>query len=296
MKTFADLLDEFGVRYKRHGESSKVTAGWLGMPCPFCHHVPQGGDLNILGVNLRTGSISCWYCGTHKPGETLAALTGRPLGECVQLTRDTGRRGPIPERTAGVYQPPAALAFAVPMHPAHAAYLRDRGFDPDAVARLWRISCIGVSATHPWSIFIPIFHQDEPVSWTTRTIGDVGRYVGAKAAEEKLPAKSLLYGEDYARTSIVVTEGPTKTWAGGPGFVGTMGTGFTRAQVRRISRYPRRAIAFDMEPTAQERARALANELEPLDGETWVVRLESAAELDKAHPDERAAIRKRFLE
>jgi hypothetical protein len=86
--TFVDILREAGVAFRRNGESGKVTPGWVGMPCPFCRHVSQDGDANLLGVNMRTGAISCWYCGVHRPGVTLAALTGWDLEKCLVMTRN----------------------------------------------------------------------------------------------------------------------------------------------------------------------------------------------------------------
>jgi hypothetical protein len=183
------------------------------------------------------------------------------------------------------------------MHPAHAAYLRGRGFDPDHIQNLWKIRCIGPGFRLAWRIFIPILYGGEPVSWTTRTIGDRNprRYIGAKPHEEAVPAKSLLYGEDFARHAVVVTEGPTKAWAVGPGAVAVMGTGYTRAQVRRIAKYPVRAILFDGEPVAQRVAAKLVNELECFPGVTANVRLESASQADRADRAEIRELRRRFL-
>ena len=42
---------------------------------------------------------------------------------------------------------------------------------------------------------------------------------------------------------------------------GTLGVGYSRAQLLRISKYPLRAVCFDSEPAAQERARQLCEEL-----------------------------------
>lgn len=296
MRTFIDLLEQHGVRFKRHGESSKVTEGWVGMPCPFCHHTSQNGDPNLLGINLRTGRISCWYCGSHPPGMTLARLTGMPLKDAIELTSGMTAEVVLPEAPVGKYDPPAHDPLVRGIQ--HRDYLRRRGFNPKTLDRLWHVGSIGWHGTYSWRLFIPILVNGHPVSWTTRSISPEARvrYMGAPAAREAVPAKQLLYGEDYARSSIVVVEGPFDAWAIGPGAVAVMGTGVSMAQVRRIAAYPVRAICFDNEPIAQQRARKLAEMLAGLPGDTRIIRLQTGADPASATAEEIQHVRKTFLE
>jgi hypothetical protein len=106
--------------------------------------------------------------------------------------------------------------------------------------------------------------------------------------------KDLLYGEDYCRDAIVVTEGPTDAWRIGPGAVATFGLAYSRAQVLRISRYPLRVICFDSEPEAQRQARRMRDELTAFPGETVIVRLDSK-DAASAKPKEVRQLRE-FLE
>jgi hypothetical protein len=168
--------------------------------------------------------------------------------------------------------------------PCHKEYIRGRGFDPKTIRDLWRIQGLGREGKRErseyydlaWRIFIPIIHKGQIVSWTTRSLqSDGSRYISASEEEEAVPHKNLLYGEDYATTAISIHEGPTDAWAVGPAATATLGTGWTSAQVLRMSRYARRVVCFDNQPEAQQRARKLCSLLEVFPGETYNVVLDA---------------------
>ena len=116
--------------------------------------------------------------------------------------------------------------------------------------------------------------------------------------QEAVNHKTLIYGADFCRHAIVVVEGPLDTWAIGPGAGALCGTGFTRAQVLAISRFPVRAICFDALPDAQKTARELCNLLRVLPGETYNVVLDSKdpGEALTTNPRELRQLRKHFLD
>ena len=103
--------------------------------------------------------------------------------------------------------------------------------------------------------------------------------------------KELLYGEDYCRGSVIIHEGPTDVWRTGPGAVALLGTGFTDAQVLRLSHYGLRIVCFDSEPAAQRRANKLCSLLDGFPGETINVVLDSK-DPGSATPKEIAKLRK----
>jgi DNA primase len=197
------------------------------------------------------------------------------------------------ERLAGKLKIPPGVGL---LAKAHRKYLQGRGFDPDRIARLWGVQGIGIAARYSWSLFIPIQYRGETVSWTTRSIGDKGkRYSNAPVAEEAIPAKELLYGNDLARQCIIIVEGPADAWAIGPGAVATMGLNYTPAQLNKMIKYPVRVVCFDSETQAQWRANRLADELARYSGETHRVKLETGKDAAEADSDEIAELRKRFL-
>jgi hypothetical protein len=148
--------------------------------------------------------------------------------------------------------------------------LEERGFDPDHLQETWHLQGIGISDQLSWRIFIPIRFRGKTVSWTTRSIDPHAslRYIAAGEGEERIPRGSLLYGEDYCTSSVIVHEGPSDVWATGPGAVATLGLSYTQEQVIRISRFPRRIVCFDNEPDAQERADKLCRNLRFYSGTT----------------------------
>lgn len=291
-----ELYTDLRIPYRQHGESPHVTEGWVGIECPFCG---RGTGRFGLGYNLRTGHFTCWKCGPHRLFEAVAEVTGLTLKEAKGLTGDV-EVPRIPSgrwtETRGKLVLPAGITELLP---AHRRYLEDRGFDPDELVEEWKLQGIGVAAKLKWRVFIPIHRGGEVVSWTTRLATDncdpTSRYRGAKRDEEIYHRRNILYGEDKARHGIVVHEGPFDVWATGPGAVCTCGVGFSRGQVRRMARFPFRAICFDSDPAAQRRARALAAQLEVFPGETFVVRL-TGKDAASSPKSERRELRRRFLE
>ena len=292
--TIQDILDRHGVSYMLPGQHHHVTQGWIGVDCPWCS---PGEERYRLGINEEVGFASCWTCGPHRLGDVLMRLTGEPWPVVRGWLR--GRQRPLaarltpPKPPGRIIYPPGLQALTRP----YRAYLRQRGFDPDEIARLWSVQATGPIGPLAWRLFVPIRLRGEIVSWTTRAIGDGGRrYVNAGADEEKVPAKSLLYGADLARGAVVVCEGPLDAWAVGPGAVATMGVSWTRVQLLVIGANPVRAICFDREPDARHRAERLACELGQFPGETHVIELETGPDPAGAERGELDEIRSRFLE
>lgn len=182
------------------------------------------------------------------------------------------------------------------MKQVHKRYLKERGFDPEEIAGKWSVQGIALASRLCWRLFIPIHHQGNVVSWTTRSICPEAnqRYIAAKAGEEAMPARSLLYGEDHARHGIIVVEGPLDAWRIGFGAVAALGVSYGREQVARMSKYPVRAICFDSDPKAQRRAAKLCETLRVFPGRTVRVELD-AEDPGSASVKEIRKLRREFL-
>jgi DNA primase len=209
--------------------------------------------------------------------------------------RDVEREVPIEKKPRGKLVLPKGI---IPLKTTHKNYLTNiRKFKVDELERLWEIKGMGIHASMPWRIFIPVFYLGTMVSYTTRTIRDdtERRYWSADPEHEAISHKELLYGEDYCRNTVVVCEGPTDVWRIGPGAVCTFGTTFTGAQVEKISKYPRRVICFDDESESQRQANELCSALEVFSGETVNIVLEGGKDPDSSR-SEAKQIRQQFLE
>lgn len=288
---FIELLEQQRIPYEgeshRHGRQ-----GWVQIDCPFCG--PGSGKFH-LGFNLAHGYLNCWRCGPHNLFEVVALLLDSKQEAyrfVSQLEKVSPKRDGVQFKRRDVVLPfnPAALL------PVHLKYLRSRGFNPAKIERLWGVQGIGLEARLAWRLFIPVLRQAKLVTWTTRSVSDTAalRYVSAAADQEILSIKSLLYGADYARHTIIVCEGPLDAWKVGPGAVALCGVNYSMAQVAEIVRYPRRVICFDNELAAQRRAADLTDLIAPFDGQTWNVTLD-AKDPASATLKEIKALRSSFL-
>jgi len=286
------ILIERGIPFREVGSHEHARLGWLQVDCPFCS---KGSEHFRLGINTTHWYANCWTCGPHKLQETLSLLTGGTFHEVREWVNSFEKGSRVDSQ--GVLQEvgvqiPSGLQ---PLREPHRRYLEGRGFDPDLITRLWGIKGFVLHHKYSWRIWIPVSRDGQVVTWTARAIGGDGpRYLHPPKGEG-MPTSKVLYGEDYARDSIVVCEGPTDVWRLGPGAVATMGLGYSHHHVEMISKYPVRGICFDRELAAQTRAKSLVQSLTPLPGETYLIQLESGTDLGDADQGEIDEIRGKFL-
>lgn len=285
------LLIEHGISHMEGDSHRHVRQGWIGLDCPWCGTTGKWH----LGVHLGSLAATCWRCGRRDLAEALSRTTSLPEHEVRGKLRgiEKSRKAVGREHHARgrLHRPNDVGRLSRP----HRRYLEGRGFDPDALARLWDLQGIGVSSELSWRIWIPVWSDGELASWTTRSIGsEARRYVHARPEQEVWPIKSLLYGWDYVRHAVVICEGPTDVWRIGPGAVAVFGSNATVSQLRSLAGVPRRVVCFDGEPEARRSARRLVEQLSPFPGDTLSVELDSA-DPGEATDDEVARLRK-FLD
>lgn len=284
-----EILEEYGIAYESAGHRH-VREGWIGVDCPHCS--PDSGKFK-LGFEINSGRTNCWTCGAFDLAEIIAEVCRVSKGLAINLIGDRHRVYSPRKQHIGTLKVPATCDLLG----AHERYLKNRGFDPAELQRIWGIRGIGPVGNLRWRIFIPIHDErGRIVSWTTRTIGDSGlRYISAAPEEETTPHKELLYGHHLARHSIVIQEGPTDTWAIGPGSVSTLGIVYSPTQMALMGSFPRRAVCFDNEPAARRRAEKLCRDLSVMSGITELVVIESGKDAAEADAAEILEIRNRYL-
>jgi hypothetical protein len=287
------VLTELNIQTAPEGHHH-TTAGRINIDCPWCS---SNTGKYRLGIYADGGWwCNCWTCGRHKLADTLAEAASLPLpavyAELGTLTKGTPRTAP--SRHGRLVLPGQRGKLL----PAHRKYLGKRKFDPDELEEVWKFQGIGMATHLAWRLFIPIYLDGEIASWTTRAISDATKfpYLSAKPEQEKYPHKELLYGMDLCNHCIVINEGPLDAVAVGPGGVATCGTGYTTAQLLKMSRFPIRVVLFDSEPDAQRRAQKLCQELEVFDGASYNVQLQTGKDASRASKREIRELRKRFLE
>lgn len=291
--TLRDLLTTLGIEYKEHGESSLVTRGWIGVECPWCG---RGTGRPGLGINVTSLRSKCWKCGSHSLLASLCEISSQPRERVAALLAAVDDAVGLlagDETPTGRYKEPDGVG---PLQTVHRNYLSRRGFDPDEVVETWAVKGIGRGGRYQWRLFLPVFVEQKPVSWTTRAVGNVElRYVSAPKTDESVHLKDTLFGEDKAGNSVVVVEGPFDAMRIGPGAVATYGLSVTLKQRARLARYARRTICFDNDPEAQRVARRLADELSVFDGATYVAVL-SGKDPCESPEEEIHELRERFLD
>jgi hypothetical protein len=175
--------------------------------------------------------------------------------------------------TGGVYTPPTNL---LPINdvPAVASYLNERGFDTEYLERIWGVRATGPISNYPFRVFLPIYLVKKAVSWTARAAcGQEPRYRNAGPKEKSIDEKKLLFGAQFIKDTVIVTEGPLDCVRIGRGAVATLVISYTIQQVNRLADCWKRVIVFDNSVQAQARARQLADQLAVFPGETIVVNL-----------------------
>lgn len=267
----SDILDTYNISYQTEGRYCRD--GWLQLDCPFC----DGSDPNkpYLGYNIDKRYFNCWSCGYKKAIEILMELIHESYGKCASLFYNLSSAQLDGTKTVRPHGTLVLPSFRGSLLHAHSEYLIRRLYTPNILATLWGLEGIGVANRLQWRLFIPIHYNGRVVSWTTRSLVDDTpmRYISAGLDEELIPHRDLLYGEDFVRHGIIVHEGPADVWRTGPGSVATFGTGFTPAQVLKISKYPLRVICYDSQPAAQQQAKKLCEALMVFPGRTVNVTL-----------------------
>jgi hypothetical protein len=284
---FIDLLRDNNVRYWQSGQHHHVAEGFIGVDC---HRCSPGSSKAKLGYCLNGGFLTCWTCGPIPLYETVKEITGLDGKKAVDLMKSLERPRWAKEEHRGTLELPKGL---MELQTPHKRYLRERGFDPHELVKLWGVKGIGRAAKLAWRVFIPVIWRGATVSWTARSIQKepIVRYANAEKHQERIPMKSVLYGADYVRHGIIVHEGPTDAWRTGPGAVATMGVAYTKEQHMLMAKYPKRIICFDSSPDAQRRAKKLCNILSLFDGETIRVELD-ADDPGSANEKETKALRR----
>lgn len=257
---FIELLDRYNVPHREAHDHHHVTDGWIGLDCPACS---RGTNKFRLGYNLEKRYCVCWSCGPQRLIDVLQELTGLSPSACFTLMGGIDFAKYKSVKFTGKLELPNGL---VDLLPRHMRYLDERGLNPKEMQRIWRLQGIGAHGDFPWSIFIPVFWRSEMVSWTVRRCTDKlkARYVNARVDQERLPAKSLLFGMDYVRHTAIVVEGPFDAFAIGPGAVATGGINVSTEQIGQLSKLQKVIVCFDNEPMAQRRAENLCNALAPI--------------------------------
>lgn len=251
-----------------------VNRGWANVRCPWCSDRGHHGGFNLAG-----SYYNCWKCGSHDLGQTLKRLLRLSFAQVAELLKEFEGHSKVVERLNSGFSKVTKLDWpGKPLIAGERKYLKSRGFDPKYLVSVYGIAGGGISGDWKYRILIPLFLDGRLVSYLGRDITGQSkmRYKNLALDKSILDPKDCLYNIDACKSDeVFILEGPTDVWRMGPGFVATLGTSVTSAQVKLIAqRFKRATFLFDPEPEAQAKAARTATQLAALGVATDLVDLE----------------------
>lgn len=291
------FLDDRGIQYSQAG-SKNVSSGWLGVQCPFC-----SDKSNHLGINLSSGTISCYKCGTSGTVvklimeidncsfrfavDTINKFVATDFSHLVRRERIHSDITKFPVNTSDNFLP------------IHDRFLQKRRYDRKFLQQKYDIMAVGPTLDDwKFRVIIPVYVNREIVTYIGRdTTGKLEvPYKNAPIERSIIQAKHCLYGIDEIKPGgdVIIAEGVLDKWRIGQGCVATFGTQVTTEQIRMLAdKQPKRIfILFDQDAINQ--AHKLAYDLSALGSNIEVLEL-SEGDPDNLSDDETWQIRRDLL-
>ncbi len=272
MLNIEKILKDYAIPY-----DTTINPGWINVSCPFCRPRDTGTH---LGINPNGEYANCWKCGGHRLDKTFMRLL-RIDDESYQdfiapYMTDLVIRAQLNKKV------PKAKNVDLPgddLNKMERQYLRGRGFDPDFLAKKYGVQGGGIAGDWAYRIIIPIFLNHKVVSFTARDITGKQklRYRTLSIEQSVVDPKTIFYNLDNVRGKrVCVIEGPTDVWRMGDGFICSLGTSMTQAQIKYLAQYFEEVIfMFDPEEQAQAKARKYAEMLASIGRvDTWIADME----------------------
>ena len=233
-------------------EANNLSAGWIGVTCPFCDDSSSHGAFNI-----DSGAYHCWKCGSHSLWDVVKTLTG--VSNPKQVLRAYGiiRSNSLPKNEEKKID--FVLPGGSPLKKKHKKYLENRGFDADYIETKYQLRGTDNLGKYKFRLVIPVLHNHRVVSFTTRDISgqvaDDDRYRSCHRNMEIIQHKHVLYnGDNCFKDRALAVEGPFDAMKVGDNCFATFGTSFTMYQIKQMRRFKTIFFMFDPEENAYNKA------------------------------------------
>jgi DNA primase len=264
-------FDDQNIEYKTGGKNT--TRGWIEIHCVF----PGCADHSEhLGINLKSGLITCWICG--KKGSALHII--QEIEQCsypqaIKIAlkypknalesdqfRDHSQYMKEQNKTTHGLVFPAEMQNSWPVP--HLNYLRSRGFDPDQLINKYSLKPVHTFGNYRFRIIAPIFLNGRAVSWIAADILRIPEripYLDCPENQSIRLVKHCLYNIDTVRDTALIVEGITDVWNLGDGAVGTFTSNFTKEQILLLieKKVKRAFVLYD--PDAAKKGKRLGEQL-----------------------------------
>jgi DNA primase len=253
---------EYQIPYTAKGKN--VSPGWIGVQCPFCSDKSNHG-----GIHIKTGKYSCWNCKENDIIKYIQVITGKTFDKALQIKKEYS--GNNINHYIGIKRKSNVNKIELPGNesninePMFVKYLAKRSFSGNYLIDKYHIQGTGITGYWRYRIIIPIYHNGQLISFTSRDITDrqENRYQTLSADKSIMNPKHTLYGLSYCqdKNRICVVEGVFDTWRMGDGFCATLGTKVTEQQIKLLLNYKHITFMFDSELDAYNNARAAAEKI-----------------------------------
>lgn len=261
MIDIAGLFNYFDLPLTSSGKN--VSKGWVQTHCPFpwCTNPTYH-----LGINLKTNLFHCWVCG--EKGNLKKLLTQgfhipyEQAKEAIKKFSDSVIYVPDHEdsevQLRNIFPKESTAELPKP----HQLYLLGRNFDPQEIQKKYLIRATYTTGKYAYRIIIPVIEDGFVVSFTSRDITNkqLLRYRAINDEDSVIPLKQCVYNIDNLKpeSTVCISEGAFDVWRMGNGFISTMGTGFTTAQLALISRKKPKKLFVLFDSTALREANKIA--------------------------------------
>ena len=258
----------------------RLSKGWVNVNCPFCK-MPPDTHCN-LGFSTDVPSSNCWRCGKHGWVESLALILNVSPIEVRRIVSNytVGTQKIIRKKSSGKN---LVLPGSSTLTVGEENYLKERGYNIPYLQKKFGIKGGGLFGEWSYRIIIPLFYNGTLVSWVGRTIlpkefikeNNIPRYKNLSIEASEINPKSIFFNLDNSRDKkVILVEGPFDVLKMGDNTICSLGTSVTSQQkLLLLQRYEKIFIAFDNEPSAQEKARKLGIELDAVGLDVEVVNI-----------------------
>jgi len=284
------------IRYWTEGKN--VKPGWVNITCPFCGDHGYSGN-NHLGIS-SSRFFNCWICGEtggiiklirelegvgEKEAKKIYSSWLVPVSEDGSLLEE-GERG---LKRGKLVLPPDIHPHPLPIHK---RYIKKRGLVLQELIDKYDIRFGHTIGRYRFCLIAPLRTRGTK-RWMTFVAADVTRkriakYMDHDRDKSVLSTMDLVYNlENLRGNTAVAVEGLVDCWKVGDGAIATMGTRFTRRQLKLMvdSGIKRLFTLYDSGGEALERAKALARMAAPLMEYTEILELDEGDPGDMSQQD-----------
>lgn len=254
-------LKDNNISFQTEGKNCSI--GFLNTTCLWC-----SDHSNHLGLHESKGYGSCWLCGHKSLYEIISKITPfeNPQKIIQQYSTNIIIENKIEEKinynNTSIKLPGDKLSLC------HKNYLKSRHFDPEYLEQKYKLKGTLHHKDYPYRIIIPIYFNDQLVTYQTRNIKGKSYYINCNPEKEIIPIKECIYNlENCNQNYIIVTEGVFKVFRLGDNSCCLFGKNFTSKQILPLLRYDKIFIYYD--PDAQKEAKKLCNIFDSLGKEVF---------------------------